>query len=296
MRVPISWLREYVDFPTTRKRSPNGLQCSGFRWRDRTRPAISGVVSAGSSRSRNIPTPTACWSRRSMPAAIAAHHRDRGDKRRRRTRYRGRHHRRPAAATHHRPRTMRGVASEGMMISADELALPAEWFEDGILQFETSIEARTRRDRVLRPSRRDPRRRNHRQSPRRHVDRRARARACGIVRRAAETSAVCKPGHDGPAGAAAAHVSIESSDCRRFIVQRFDGARVGPAPAWMRIRLALAGQRPINNLVDVSNYVMLETGQPLHFYDAAHVPELRLSYATRARTRSSLRSTASTER
>ncbi len=78
-----------------------------------------------------------------------------------------------------------------------------------------------------------------------------------------------------PAGTAP-RVDIESPDCRRFVAQRFDGLTVGAAPAWMRVRLALAGQRPINNLVDVSNYVMLETGQPLHFYDAAKILGARL--------------------
>src|ERR1700680_741321 len=62
-------------------------------------------------------------------------------------------------------------------------------------------------------------------------------------------------------------VAIESPDCRRFVAQRFTNIAIAPAPAWMRDRLALAGQRPINNLVYISNYVMLETAQPLHFYD-----------------------------
>ncbi|MBV9233636.1 MAG: phenylalanine--tRNA ligase subunit beta, partial [Candidatus Eremiobacteraeota bacterium] len=64
---------------------------------------------------------------------------------------------------------------------------------------------------------------------------------------------------------------VESPDCARFVAQRFDNVTVRNAPTWMRVRLALAGQRPINNLVDVSNYVMLETGQPLHFYDASAI-------------------------
>jgi phenylalanyl-tRNA synthetase beta chain len=62
-------------------------------------------------------------------------------------------------------------------------------------------------------------------------------------------------------------VTLESVDARRYVAQRVGGLAVRPAPAWMRVRLALAGQRPINNLVDVSNFVMLETGQPLHFFD-----------------------------
>jgi phenylalanyl-tRNA synthetase beta chain len=66
-------------------------------------------------------------------------------------------------------------------------------------------------------------------------------------------------------------VRIESTDCRRFVAQRVSGVTVGTAAFWMRVRLALAGQRPINNLVDISNFVMFETAQPLHFYDYEHV-------------------------
>ncbi|MDE2573029.1 MAG: phenylalanine--tRNA ligase subunit beta, partial [bacterium] len=62
-------------------------------------------------------------------------------------------------------------------------------------------------------------------------------------------------------------VEIETAGCRRYVAQRFDGVRTGAAPAWMRVRLSQAGQRPISNLVDISNYVMLEVGQPLHFFD-----------------------------
>ncbi len=58
----------------------------------------------------------------------------------------------------------------------------------------------------------------------------------------------------------------------RFGVAVFEGAEVGPSPAWMARRLTLAGMRPIANLVDISNYVMLELGQPTHPYDLDRLP------------------------
>ena len=53
----------------------------------------------------------------------------------------------------------------------------------------------------------------------------------------------------------------------RFGIAVLEGASVGPSPAWLARRLTLAGMRPISNLVDISNYVMLELGQPTHPYD-----------------------------
>jgi phenylalanyl-tRNA synthetase beta chain len=59
--------------------------------------------------------------------------------------------------------------------------------------------------------------------------------------------------------------------CPRFTARAFEGVRIGPSPLWLRARLIAAGQRPISNIVDVTNYVMLLTGQPLHSYDLDRV-------------------------
>ncbi len=55
--------------------------------------------------------------------------------------------------------------------------------------------------------------------------------------------------------------------CGRYIGRTFEGAQVGPSPLWMRVRLHRLGLRPINNVVDITNYVLMLWGQPLHAFD-----------------------------
>src|SRR5712691_1337464 len=63
-------------------------------------------------------------------------------------------------------------------------------------------------------------------------------------------------------------VTVEDPDlCPRYTARIISGVKIGPSPEWMGRRLLAAGMRPINNVVDVTNYVMLEFGQPLHGFD-----------------------------
>ena len=74
------------------------------------------------------------------------------------------------------------------------------------------------------------------------------------------------PGQRGPIEGVT--ITVEAADlCPRFTARAFEDVRIGPSPPWLKARLAAAGQRPISNVVDITNYVMLLTGQPLHAFD-----------------------------
>jgi phenylalanyl-tRNA synthetase beta chain len=72
-------------------------------------------------------------------------------------------------------------------------------------------------------------------------------------------------------------VVVEAPDlCPRFTARAFEEVTIGPSPEWLKARLMAAGQRPISNVVDITNYVMLLTGQPLHAFDLDRVAGGRL--------------------
>lgn len=166
------------------------------------------------------------------------------------------------------PAKLRGVESTGMMCSATELALPGE-FEDGILILDdkTTIgedfwKAVRFGDAVL------------------DVDVPSNRPDClsivGLAREAAAGlgAGFLEPRWPEAEGKTPSPIGVEIGDetvCRRLIGQFFAGLRNHRSPMWMTLRLHGAGVRSLSFLVDVSNYVQIETGQPLHFYDARQI-------------------------
>jgi phenylalanyl-tRNA synthetase beta chain len=161
---------------------------------------------------------------------------------------------------------LRGVESAGMMCSAKELGLPEG--VDGLLILPPEsvvgtpitqlFPAETVLDVEVTPNRPDLLS---------HV---------GMAREIA--TLLCQPLQLPPAIAAlaatssqpACDIALEAPDaCPFYTARRVRGVKVGPSPAWLSAKLEAAGVRSINNIVDVTNYVMLELGQPLHAFDLA---------------------------
>jgi phenylalanyl-tRNA synthetase beta chain len=266
MRVPISWLRDYVVLPHDANEVVSRLATLGFPVDAvETRPTITGVVVGRIAKIEKHPNAdrlVVCTidigANRTLTIATAATNVAEGQVI-------------PVATIGAKlpeltiePRKMRGIASEGMLCSAGELALEADWFEDGIMQLDHElalgsnvVEMFGLGDPVLDVD----------VTPNR-VDAmsmlglaRELAASFGVPLREPSTQLATSGESDD------VRVTLETLDARRYVTQRVGNLTVRPAPAWMRVRLALAGQRPINNLVDISNFVMLETGQPLHFFD-----------------------------
>ncbi len=73
-------------------------------------------------------------------------------------------------------------------------------------------------------------------------------------------------------------VAVENGvDCPRYVARLVENVKIGPSPAWMQKRLLDCGVRPINNIVDVTNYVMLEWGGPLHAFDFDKIAGAQIS-------------------
>ena len=272
MRVPLSWLADYVDLPTT---DPDELatilDSLGHEVEsvERLSPSFEGVVvgrvetvdahpSADKVRLTTVdtgdgPTEVVCgaWNFEAGAVVPVA---------------------RPGAVLMDgdfpiAERSIRGVVSNGMICSASELGLGDD--ADGIMVLDDTFEVgRDFADYValpdavidlsITPNRPDA------------------MSMVGIARELAAHFGVDwrlptvtpRPGE----GTSDLAITISDDRCRRFTGREVADVVIGPSPLWMQLRLARAGQRAINNVVDVSNYVMLELGQPTHAFDMDTVP------------------------
>jgi phenylalanyl-tRNA synthetase beta chain len=170
---------------------------------------------------------------------------------------------------------LRGVESSGMILAEDELAIGSD--HAGIMELDVEVPSGTPLDAVLpittevleleiTPNRPDC------------------LSVYGIAREvhAATGAALVAPPwaedpHPAGEGIDGVDIVVECPDlCPRFTARAYENVTIGPSPAWLKARLSAAGQRPISNVVDITNYAMLLTGQPLHAFDLDRVAGGRL--------------------
>ena len=158
---------------------------------------------------------------------------------------------------------IRGVVSEGMVCSVRELGIGDD--HDGIIVLDDDLAVGTPIGEVLGESVIDIELTPNRPD------------CLGVVGVARDVSAITgKPLKQpdiefeatGPDVNTLASVEISDPDlCLRYTATVIQGVKIGPSPKWLRDRLIAIGERPINNLVDITNFVMFELGQPLHAFD-----------------------------
>ncbi len=171
---------------------------------------------------------------------------------------------------------LRGIVSDGMILAEDELAIGTE--HDGILVLDhDGVDPGTPLQQVL-PIATDVL----------VLEVTSNRPDClgiyGVAREvhAATGAPLAKPpwsedpGTSGPVEQV--QIDVQCPDlCPRFTARVYENVRIGPSPPWLKARLMAAGQRPISNVVDISNYVMLLTGQPVHAFDLDRVSGGRLT-------------------
>jgi phenylalanyl-tRNA synthetase beta chain len=176
---------------------------------------------------------------------------------------------------------LRGVESHGMILSEDEVGLAGER-AGGIMVLDDALSAGTPLVEVL-PIREDVI--EFEITPNRPdclgvygIAREVHAATGAPLARAPWADDQGTPGY-----VPGAHVRVEAPDlCPRFTARVFEHVTIGPSPRWLKARLLAAGLRPISNVVDITNYVMLLTGHPLHAFDLDKVAggELTVRRAT----------------
>ncbi len=168
-----------------------------------------------------------------------------------------------------KPTKIRGVVSRGMVCSELELGLSDN--HETILELDKTLEVGTRLEKMYgdvvlelepTPNRPDC------------FSMLGVARELGAITGVPLKLPQIKDGLDEETGSPAATIKIDSPElCRRFTGAVVEGVKIAPSPAWLANRLLMAGERPINNIVDISNFVMLEYGQPLHAFDLRHIAD-----------------------
>jgi phenylalanyl-tRNA synthetase beta chain len=287
VKASVKWLKEFVDFDVTVEELADKLSASGTKVEGVERPAgtIEGVVVAevlditdhpNADKLTLVEVSTAPGS--SQQVVCGARNFAVGD-------------RVPLAGVGARlaggtidARTIRGVVSDGMLCSGAELGVSKD--HSGILVLPVDAEPGSDVTAVLglddvildlevTPNRGD---------------------CMGMIGLAREVAAlvgsdlrVPDVGVQTDDAESDVEVTIEDAvGCPRYVARFVEGAKSGSSPSWMQARLVRLGVRPISVVVDVTNYVMLETGQPLHAFDAAAIPDHFIA-VRRAREGESLR-------